>query len=85
MSAGSAFANPHGDQPKQAMFKTQQEAEAAVQREPEAQRARERDEMKMKVGEGLAISREGVIIANARCVDDGGDDARRRGARPTTA
>ena len=22
MSAGSAFANPHGDQPKQAMFKT---------------------------------------------------------------
>jgi len=30
MSAGSAFANPHGDQPKQAMIKTQQEAEAAA-------------------------------------------------------
>ena len=30
MSAGSAVANPHGDQPKQAMFKTQQEAEAAA-------------------------------------------------------
>ena len=35
----------------------------------ETKRARERDEMKMKVGEGLAISREGVIIANARCVE----------------
>ena len=30
MSASSAFANPHADQPKQAMFKTQQEAEAAA-------------------------------------------------------
>ena len=35
----------------------------------ETKRARERDEMKMKVGEGLAISREGVIIANARFVE----------------
>ena len=35
----------------------------------ETKRARERDEMKMKVGEGLAISREGVLIANARCVE----------------
>jgi len=32
MSAGSAFANPHGGQPKQAMFKTQQEAEEAAPR-----------------------------------------------------
>ena len=35
----------------------------------ETKRARERDEMKMKVGEGLAIAREGVIIANARFVE----------------
>ena len=33
----------------------------------ETKRARERDEM--KVGEGLAIAREGVIIANARFVE----------------
>ena len=30
LSSGLALANHHGDQPKQAMFKTQQEAEAAA-------------------------------------------------------
>ena len=30
VSTGAVLANHHGDQPKQAMFKTQQEAEAAA-------------------------------------------------------